>query len=201
MEHTCTPYDHDDCPGCEAMGEAAGEEYAQKTLYFMNGSSDKTYTAIMKPVTPFQGKYRVYARYGRRGGTQTEIEKTKVPVDLWAAEGLFHELIHEKIAKGYSETDPDSKSWVGAKSPGNGLPNLPQYVGKPLQSKGWTDGPDLPQFKQAKQAKATNGKKFILLPLKKVSVPFEAPVPAKWMPAVENDFAELTTGRRIKEDE
>jgi hypothetical protein len=166
MEHTCTPYDHDDCPGCKDMGMPIKFTGQEVKLYCKNATSDKVYKVVLVPVIvgSDRGKYRIYAAYGKRGSKLVEIEKTKDPLPLWFAEEMMGRLIDEKIKKGYSETDP-----------------LVKQLAKQFDL--------LP-----------------LLPIKKVPMKWEAPLGDKWVrdhpeqPKPEDDFVELTTGRRIKDE-
>lgn len=69
------------------------------TLYFKQGSSDKTYQAAIEPK---DGGYVVTFAYGRRGTTLTTGNKTPVAVNYEAAKAIYDKLIKEKTAKGYT---------------------------------------------------------------------------------------------------
>jgi len=69
------------------------------TLYFKQGSSDKVYQASIQPK---DGGYVVEFAYGRRGTTLQTGTKTQTPVAYDEAKAIYHKLIEEKIAKGYT---------------------------------------------------------------------------------------------------
>ena len=73
------------------------------TLYFKQGSSDKTYMAAIEP----QGSgFVVNFAFGRRGSTLQTGTKTATPVDYPTARKIYDKLVAEKTAKGYSHGEP-----------------------------------------------------------------------------------------------
>lgn len=69
------------------------------TLYYCEGSSDKTYQAAVEP----QGEgFVVTFAYGRRGSTLTTGTKTAAPVPFDQAKKIYDKLVKEKTAKGYT---------------------------------------------------------------------------------------------------
>lgn len=72
----------------------------QITLYYREGSSDKTYQISLE----FRGEgFVVNFAYGRRGTTLQTGTKTSSPVNYETAKGIYDKLIREKQAKGYTE--------------------------------------------------------------------------------------------------
>jgi predicted DNA-binding WGR domain protein len=69
------------------------------TLYFRQGSSDKVYQAIIEPR---DGGFVVAFAYGRRGTTLTAGTKTQSSVAYDEAKRIYHKLVAEKTAKGYT---------------------------------------------------------------------------------------------------
>ena len=69
------------------------------TLYFRQGSSDKTYQASIEPK---DGGYVVQFSYGRRGSALQSGTKTQAPVSYDQAKKIYDQLLAGKIAKGYS---------------------------------------------------------------------------------------------------
>jgi bifunctional non-homologous end joining protein LigD len=69
------------------------------TLYYRAGSSDKVYQCQIEPAGE---RFVVTFAYGRRGSTLNTGTKTNVPVDYDNARRLFHQLVKEKQAKGYT---------------------------------------------------------------------------------------------------
>ena len=69
------------------------------TLFFRQGSSDKTYQAQLNP----QGDgYIVTFAYGRRGSALQTGTKTHSPVPYDTAKVIYDQLVASKVAKGYS---------------------------------------------------------------------------------------------------
>ncbi|WP_081601668.1 WGR domain-containing protein [Thiobacillus denitrificans] len=69
------------------------------SLYFSEGSSDKTYQVQLVQT---DGGYLVNFQYGRRGSSLTSGSKTPSPVDEAKARKIFDKLVTEKMAKGYT---------------------------------------------------------------------------------------------------
>jgi bifunctional non-homologous end joining protein LigD len=69
------------------------------TLYYRQGSSDKVYQATIEPSGP---GFVVNFAYGRRGNTLTTGTKTPEPVGFDEARKIYHKLVREKTAKGYT---------------------------------------------------------------------------------------------------
>lgn len=70
-------------------------------LFYTSGSSDKTYQVQIEPSGV--DRYVVNFQYGRRGGTLKYGTKTESPVNLYAAQRIFDDLVESKKAKGYTE--------------------------------------------------------------------------------------------------
>ena len=68
------------------------------TLFFRQGSSDKTYQAS---IMPKDGGYVVQFQYGRRGSALQSGQKNPEPVPYDEAKRIYDKLISEKLAKGY----------------------------------------------------------------------------------------------------
>ncbi len=69
------------------------------TLFFRQGSSDKTYQAS---IVPKDGGFVVQFQYGRRGSALQSGQKNPEPVPYDEAKRIYDKLICEKLAKGYS---------------------------------------------------------------------------------------------------
>jgi bifunctional non-homologous end joining protein LigD len=69
------------------------------TLYYREGSSDKTYQAAIEPSG---SGFVVNFCFGRRGSTLTTGTKTSQPVGFAEAKKIFDKLVREKTAKGYT---------------------------------------------------------------------------------------------------
>ena len=69
------------------------------TLFFRQGSSDKTYQAS---IVPKEGGYVVQFQYGRRGSALQSGQKNPVPVPYDEAKSIYDKLLGEKTKKGYS---------------------------------------------------------------------------------------------------
>jgi len=69
------------------------------TLYYRAGSSDKIYSAS---IAERDGAFVVNFAFGRRGSTLQTGTKTPSPVSFDAAKKIFHKLVSEKTAKGYT---------------------------------------------------------------------------------------------------
>ena len=69
------------------------------TLYFRQGSSDKTYQA---GIVPKDGGYVVQFQYGRRGSALQSGQKNPVPVSYDEAQSIYDKLVAGKVAKGYT---------------------------------------------------------------------------------------------------
>lgn len=72
----------------------------QISLYYKDGGSDKVYHTQIEPV---DGGYLVNFQYGKRGSTLATGCKTAKPVELAEAQKIYHKLIKEKQAKGYTQ--------------------------------------------------------------------------------------------------
>ena len=68
------------------------------TLFFKQGSSDKTYQAS---IVPKDGGFVVQFQYGRRGSALASGSKTQAPVPYDQAKKIYDQLIASKVAKGY----------------------------------------------------------------------------------------------------
>ena len=68
------------------------------TLYFRQGSSDKTYQAS---IVPQNDGYVVQFQYGRRGSALQSGQKNPEPVSYDAAKRIYDQLVASKVAKGY----------------------------------------------------------------------------------------------------
>ncbi|MEQ1843946.1 MAG: WGR domain-containing protein [Nitrospira sp.] len=73
------------------------------SLYYRDGRSDKEYHASILPAG--QELYVVTFQYGRRGSSLTSGTKTAQPVPYAQAQTIFHKLVQEKTAKGYTPGD------------------------------------------------------------------------------------------------
>lgn len=71
----------------------------QITLYYRQGSSDKTYQASIQPQ---DGGYVVQFRYGRRGSALQSGQKNPVPVPYDQAKSIYDQLVAAKVNKGYT---------------------------------------------------------------------------------------------------
>lgn len=73
------------------------------TLYFTEGNSDKQYRVWVEfnEAGKHGAAHTVQTAWGRRGGNQATATKTKRPVSLIVAKGLFMSIRKEKEAKGY----------------------------------------------------------------------------------------------------
>ena len=69
------------------------------TLYLKEGSSDKTYQAVIESSG---NQFVVSFAYGRRNSTLQTGTKTNTPVDYNIAKSIYDRLIREKLSKGYS---------------------------------------------------------------------------------------------------
>ncbi len=69
------------------------------TLYYCEGSSNKTYQAAIEPK---DGGFVVNFAFGRRGSTLQTGTKTAQPVDYATARKIYDKLVAEKTAKGYT---------------------------------------------------------------------------------------------------
>ena len=69
------------------------------TLFFRQGSSDKTYQASIEAT---DGGYVVQFSYGRRGSALATGSKTQSPVSYDEAKAIYDKLVGEKIRKGYT---------------------------------------------------------------------------------------------------
>lgn len=97
------------------------------TLYFTDGSSDKTYSA---QVEKSGSGYVVNFQFGRRGGTLNAGTKTSSPVSLDEAEKIFDKLVQSKMDKGYTQ----NVSGVPYAAP----------TGKEVAATGFTQAPKAP---------------------------------------------------------
>ncbi len=78
------------------------------TLYYREGSSDKVYQCSIEPSGQL---FVVTFAYGRRGATMQTGTKTSAPVDYETAKGIYHKLIREKTAKGYTPGADGTPHW------------------------------------------------------------------------------------------
>lgn len=72
------------------------------TLTYREGSSDKVYQCQIEPAGE---RFVVNFAYGRRGSPLNTGTKTNVPVEFGAAQRIYNQLVKEKKAKGYIESD------------------------------------------------------------------------------------------------
>lgn len=75
------------------------EKQKSVSLYFTEGSSDKSYQATLRER---DGGWVVDFSYGPRGKAQKTGTKTETPVGYAAADKIFEKLVREKTAKGYT---------------------------------------------------------------------------------------------------
>lgn len=75
------------------------EQQKSVSLYFTEGSSDKSYQASLRQR---DGGWVVDFSYGPRGKAQKTGTKTETPVTYAAADKIFEKLVREKTAKGYT---------------------------------------------------------------------------------------------------
>jgi len=75
------------------------EPLHRTSLYYREGSSDKTYQCAIEAAGP---RFVVNFAYGRRGSTLNTGTKTNVPVDYDSAKRIYDRLVKEKAAKGYT---------------------------------------------------------------------------------------------------
>ena len=69
------------------------------TLYYRQGSSDKTYAASIQAQ---DGGYVVQFQYGRRGSALQSGQKNPVPVPYDQAKRIYDQLVAAKVSKGYT---------------------------------------------------------------------------------------------------
>lgn len=69
------------------------------TLFFRQGSADKTYQAS---IAPKDGGYVVQFQFGRRGSALQSGQKNPVPVSYDEAKSIYDKLVASKMGKGYS---------------------------------------------------------------------------------------------------
>jgi hypothetical protein len=74
-------------------------------LFFKYSRSDKEYNLDITCEGPEQ--YKVTAKFGPRGGTLTEVVKSRGLVSFPVAQTLFIKTRDEKLAKGYVEDGDD----------------------------------------------------------------------------------------------
>lgn len=108
-------------------------------LFFRNGVSDKEYHIAIAEASG--GLYVVNFANGRRGGTLTAGAKTQVPVTIEDAIKVYHKLLKEKTAKGYT---PDGEgtpfSMTENKGKLSGL--IPQLLTPTLEAEQYLTNPD-----------------------------------------------------------
>jgi len=72
-------------------------------LYFKEGTSDKVYECSIDAEA---GGFVVNFAFGRRGSVLKEGTKTPSPVSFDEAKKVYNKVVGEKMAKGYSTTEP-----------------------------------------------------------------------------------------------
>jgi len=71
-------------------------------LWFCRGTSDKTYELVMSEQKEGSStRFTVIARWGRRGGKQSEQIKVSTH-SRYSADKVYEQIMSEKIEKGYS---------------------------------------------------------------------------------------------------
>ena len=68
-------------------------------LFFQQGTSDKTYQMQLNAV---EGGWMFTAQNGRRGGSLTHRDKTKVPVPYDVAKKAYDKVLRTKMREGYT---------------------------------------------------------------------------------------------------
>lgn len=77
----------------------------QISLYYKEGGSDKVYHTQIESVN---GGYLVNFQYGKSSSTLTTGCQTEKPVELAQAQEIYHKLIKEKRARGYTQGESDA---------------------------------------------------------------------------------------------
>jgi hypothetical protein len=71
-------------------------------LWFCRGTSDKTYELLMSEQKEGSSvRFTVIARWGRRGGKQSEQIKHS-SYSRYSADAIYEQIMSEKLQKGYS---------------------------------------------------------------------------------------------------
>ena len=94
------------------------------TLYYREGSSDKTYQAAIEPK---DGGFVVNFAFGRRGTTLQTGTKTSAPVPFNEAKKIYDKLVKEKTVKGYSP-GADGTPYAGTENAERSTGILPQLL-------------------------------------------------------------------------
>jgi bifunctional non-homologous end joining protein LigD len=99
----------------------AVESADRLSLYYRQGSSDKVYQVAMEPR---DGLFVVNFAYGRRGSTLVTGTKTAAPVAYDIARRIYHTLINQKLARGYTVGENGTPYQHSDKQPSGILPQL-----------------------------------------------------------------------------
>jgi predicted DNA-binding WGR domain protein len=75
-------------------------------LWYYQGSSDKIYEVTLEKI-PLSNNWKVTFKYGKRGSTLKEGEKTENPVSYNTARRIYNDLIYSKKKKGYELQNPE----------------------------------------------------------------------------------------------
>ena len=84
---------------CQPPEPRISEEPQRVTLYYREGGSDKIYQVTLAATGT---GYIVNFAFGRRGSTLQTGSKTASPVAYTTALKIYHKLVQEKMAKGYT---------------------------------------------------------------------------------------------------
>jgi predicted DNA-binding WGR domain protein len=99
------------------------------TLYFTQDGSDKMYQAA---IVPSGGRFLVNFNYGRRGAAMQTGCKTKFPVSLSAAQALYHKIIEEKKAKGYTPNPDGAPQMPAVQVSKHASLTIPTFPARPV---------------------------------------------------------------------
>jgi len=81
----------------------------QTNLYYQDYKSDKVYYLLLSREG---SKYRVTAQFGPRGGTVTQVDKTRGLVSWIKANEVFDKTEREKRAKGYEDIETPRQTLI-----------------------------------------------------------------------------------------
>ena len=94
------------------------------TLFYREGSSDKTYQLQLVEQS---GQWVVNFQYGRRGSSLKAGTKTQTPVDYAKAKKIYDKIKNEKTTEGYTE-GADGVAYAGTEKAGQVSGILPQLL-------------------------------------------------------------------------
>ncbi|EMI67612.1 WGR domain-containing protein [Leptospira noguchii] len=86
----------------ETLPSENSTEFNKISLYYQGEGSDKVYHVNIDPAG--EG-YVVHFAFGRRGSSLQAGTKTSKPVSYEAAQKIMRQLVHSKMAKGYTEVE------------------------------------------------------------------------------------------------